>query len=311
MPTKKGKKTTKKATVDKSHKQTVRQSVIVNVNTKDTSKTKKRQSATNVKSFTKGMTYMSGTPFRSMNFPILQHNILSQQPAHQPVFQHDVINRLSALENIERSRITDEQQARSVVTPLATATPTATKPIGILETPMGVTPDAMRDTTPPGFKTPKFNIADDTLKQLETARVNDMDDIQNIMRASTLSSFENPAFDASDIESSPTGLTPPAPTDTGKVDRSPYQTRDKAETSLGAGPSTLAEQFQKIQEDQAEKTLAKLQTKKQPTGPNVATALTLFEQIQQENAQKAAKQTRRPRTPKNPPSADDSSPTSK
>lgn len=41
MPSKKGKKTSKKATVDKSHKQTVRQSVVVNVNTRD-SKPKKK-----------------------------------------------------------------------------------------------------------------------------------------------------------------------------------------------------------------------------------------------------------------------------
>lgn len=289
MATKKGKKTNKKATVDKSHKQTVRQSVVVNVNTKDTSKPKKRQSAANVKSFTKGMTYMAGTPYRSMVFPILQHNILSQQPAHQPVFQHDVINRISALENLQRSRVTDEQQARSVVTPLATQTPTATKPIGIMETPS--TMDLLRDTaTPTVSRTPEY--VADTLQKLDEDRQKDVSDIRDIMRAST-NTFSNELY-GDDEDQSPLRSTPQPSL---ARDRSPYELRRQSQEDAApstSGGQSLSQQFEQVQQQAVEKVKAKKGRKgKEPAEQSTVTNLVpLYEQINQENRQKAEKQTR-------------------
>jgi hypothetical protein len=228
MPSKKGKKSTKKATVDKSTKQTVRQSVVVNVNTRGDSKPKKkRQSATNVKSFTKGMTYMAGTPHRAISVaPMMPHDTVNQrpmqQPMQQPIFQSDMVNRITALENMRMSQLTDQQQAMSMVTPLATQSPTALKPIGLME-------------TPELLKTPNVDVQEETMQKLNDNRQQDVDDLKTIMGASSL--FDNPLHD--ELSPPPEGETyAPSRIPKAPFERSPIQTRsrtasqtDEAETS--------------------------------------------------------------------------------
>lgn len=328
MPPKKGKKT-KKATVDKSTKQTVRQSVIVNVNTKDSSKPKKKRQTSTVKSFTKGMTYMAGTPYKTSVFPIMQHNILSQQPVQQPVFQSDLVNRVSALENLQRSILSDEQQARNIVTPLATQSPTAMKPIGTPNT-----PELLRDnSTPTMMKTP--DVVKDTLNQIDESRQQDVMDIRDIMKASqglktppASTAYDNKLF-GDEEDQSPTR---PTPLPKLQLDRSPYELRsqDEAGPSTSASTLPLSDQFKDIEDKQVEK-VKKKKTKKgkepavqekteantaplyrKPKNPDETGTVTqlvpIIEQWIQEDSKKAQKQTRT-RIPKLPqPSAEESQP---
>lgn len=303
MPPKKGKKS-KKATVDKSTKQTVRQSVIVNVNTKDSSKTKKKQTS-NVKSFTKGMSYMAGTPYvRSFVVPPIQpHDGVSGHPVQQPIFRSDLVNRVSALENLQRSVLSDEQQARNIVTPLATQSPTAMKPIGTPNT-----PELMRDnSTPTVMKTP--DVVKDKLNQFEENRQKDVLDIRTIMNASqgletpptTVPPYTNELYGDEEAQSP----TRPTPVPKLELDRSPYELRNADE----AGPSTsalpLADQFKEIEQKVKEKVKAKTKSKKgkdtveeQPA--TVTELVPLFEQLRQEDMKKNYRRSKIPTRPKTP-----------
>lgn len=269
MPTKKGKRTTKKATVDKSTKQSVRQHVTVNVNTTGSgNKTKRKRQPANVTQFNKGMAYMAGTPYRGMMFPTVQHNIQTQQPHNQHIFNADFVNRLSALENVKSSQIVDEQQRRSVVLPLATQTPTALKPINIPETPellkdgssgtthlplppeMSLpatnteTPKAQPMTTQsetPVMKTPNIDVPKETMKQLDEGRKQDVSDIQDIMKAST--SYANDLFDDESIAPPP-------------FHRSPYELRSTLEDEART-PKITQEEMKAMQGKVTGKTPAK------------------------------------------------------
>lgn len=183
-------KTTKK---DKSVKQTVKQSVVVHVNTDGKSKSKSgsRKKPANVRSFTKGASYMGGTPLRALNYP--SNNIVVNVPQSQPqpIFMSDIVNRVSALENVRRSQLADEQQAKSIVTPMATQTPTANKPISdMLPTPRLLQDDFI---TPPTQK-PIASVEDFDKKKEEH-----VNDIKSIMRMSA---------DFKEEEQTPTGLSP-------------------------------------------------------------------------------------------------------
>jgi hypothetical protein len=148
MPTK-VKKT--KKTVKKSIKQSVKQAVVVNINTKS------KKQPTNVKSLTKGNAYQGRSPY------IAPPNIVVNTP--QPMFSSDVINRLSALENMRKAQITDQQQAQSVVLPMATQTPTANTPINEPppESLIPATKNPMYELTPPS---PEHSYDEDIAKQL-------------------------------------------------------------------------------------------------------------------------------------------------
>lgn len=183
-------KTTKK---DKSVKQTVKQSVVVHVNTDGKSKSKSgsRKKPANIRSFTKGASYMGGTPLRALNYP--SNNIVVNVPQSQPqpIFMSDIVNRVSALENVRRSQLADEQQAKSIVTPMATQTPTANKPISdMLPTPRLLEDDFI---TPPTQK-PIASVEDFDKKKEEH-----VNDIKSIMRMSA---------DFKEEQQTPTGLSP-------------------------------------------------------------------------------------------------------
>lgn len=302
MPPKKGKKT-KKATVDKSTKQTVRQSVIVNVNTKGDSKPKKkRQTASNVKSFTKGMTYMAGTPYvRSFVVPpIMPHDSVSSHPAQQPIFQSDIVNRVSALENLQRSILSDEQQARNIVTPLATQSPTAMKPIGTPNT-----PELLRDnSTPTMMKTP--DVVKDTLTQIDESRQQDVMDIRDIMKASqglktppASTAYDNKLF-GDEEDQSPTRPTPQPKL---QLDRSPYELRsqDEAGPSTSASTLPLSDQFKDIEDKQVEKVKKKKSKKgKEPAEEQPASVTEIVPIIEQWRQQDMQKNYRRSKIPKMP-----------
>ena len=148
MP-KKSKRTSKKATVDKSVKQkqtqNVKQHVVVNVHSPGTGH-RRRQSPANTKSFNKGMTYLAGTPFRQSMFPVLQHNIVNPhgeaQAAVTRQFHADMVNRMTALENARNAQLVDQQEARSMVLPNPTQTPTALKPVNMLDVPEELRPQS-------------------------------------------------------------------------------------------------------------------------------------------------------------------------
>jgi hypothetical protein len=179
MPTsKKGKKRGSKKS-DSSTKQSVKQSVIVNVNTESKSKSKssKKRQPSNTKVFTKGSSYLGGTPFRSMTFPTVQHPISMPQAATQPIFTSDIVNRLSALENMRRSQMTDMQQAQSIVQPLATQTPTANKPIDIATPP---SPAMSALSAPPIGE----QYEQKTLQALDVSRRSTMDEFDTIRNMS-------------------------------------------------------------------------------------------------------------------------------
>lgn len=258
MPTKKGKRTTKRATVDKSTKQSVRQHVTVNVNTTGSgskSKRKRQSQPANVTPFNKGMTYMAGTPYRGMMFPTIQHNTTHREP-NQHVFNADFVNRLSALENVRNSQIVDEQQRRSVVVPLATQTRTALQPVNLPQTPellrdssggtthlplppaiaftetKGETPTAQPMPTQPEtplMKTPDIDVPTETMQKLDEDRRSHVNDLQDIMRAST--SYENDLFD--DV---------PVP----KFHRSPYELRSTMEAEART-PKITQEEMKAMQ----------------------------------------------------------------
>lgn len=166
MP-KKSKRTSKKVTVDKSVKQkqtqNVKQSVVVNVHSKGSgSSGKKRQSPANTKSFNKGMTYLAGTPFRQSMFPVLQHNVLNPQGEAQAAatrqFHADMVNRVTALENARNAQLVDQQEARSMVVPNPTQTPTALKPINMIDV-----PEELRPATLPSPQVPGSSKGDETV----------------------------------------------------------------------------------------------------------------------------------------------------
>jgi hypothetical protein len=144
MPTKKRRV---KKTTDKSVKQHVKQSVVVNVNTgshKSTQSKKKRRTTT-VQSFTKGTSYMGSMPLR-MNFPSIQNNI--QQP--DAMFASSITNRVSALENIRMSQMADLQQSQGMIAPITQDTPKVATPM----------------TSPIDLSTPKATIQNPTYEDL-------------------------------------------------------------------------------------------------------------------------------------------------
>lgn len=184
-------KTTKK---DKSVKQTVKQSVVVHVNTDGKSKSKSgsRKKPANVRSFTKGASYMGGTPLRALNYP--SNNIVVNVPQSQPqpIFMSDIVNRVSALENVRRSQMADEQQAKSIITPLATQTPTANKPIADLLP----TPRLLEDD----FATPATQKPIASVEDFDKKKEEHVNDIKSIMKMSA--NFQDDETDT------PTGLSP-------------------------------------------------------------------------------------------------------
>lgn len=159
MPTK-----TKKSKKRVSMKQTVKQSVVVNVNSKP--KTSKK-TPVNVKSLTKGNSYLGSTLSKMSQFPMSNHNIYIQ-PA-PAMFSSDIVNRVSALENMRKSQITDQQQAQSVVLPLATQTPTANLPINeqppVSTLPTPTNNPTFDDLTPPTAEK-NYKEYDTTAKEL-------------------------------------------------------------------------------------------------------------------------------------------------
>jgi hypothetical protein len=138
--------------------QSVKQNVVVNVNT---GKSTSRRQSSNRKAFTKGMSYLGSTPMRQM-FPSAP-SITTVINNPQPIFSSDVVNRVSALENLQKSQITAQQQAQSVVVPMATATPTANQPINAPTLPIATPSPTPSPTFEPATveKNPLFNSKDD------------------------------------------------------------------------------------------------------------------------------------------------------
>ena len=166
-----GKRKSDKKT-DKSTKQTVKQSVVVNVNTeKSKSSSKKKKASANVKSFTKGNSYLGGTPYRAVNHPSTNIVVNVPQSQPQPIFTSDIVNRVSALENMRMSQLTNVQQAQSMVQPLATQTPSANTPIN----PM--TPETEQPST-------NFMSKLATVEDLDKTRQEHVKGIHDIMRMS-------------------------------------------------------------------------------------------------------------------------------
>jgi hypothetical protein len=192
MPIKKTKSKKGEKKVDKSTKQTVKQSVVVHVHSDKSKSSSKKKSHANVKAFTKGNSYMGGTPMRAVNYP--SHNIVINNPQPQPVFMSDIVNRVSALENVRKSQLTDVQQAQSIVQPLATQSPTANKPISeALPTQPIATPLAVPDREPlqieppsPALTAPSMNenYEMQTLDEIEKSRRSTIDDLGDIMNMS-------------------------------------------------------------------------------------------------------------------------------
>jgi hypothetical protein len=119
MPTK---KSGKKATKTIKQKQSVKQTVVVNVGSHS-----KRRPA-NERSFSKGMSYM-GAAMRP--FYPSPNNIVVNTPQPQPAFSSDVVNRISALENLQKNQMTNMQQSRNVVQPVATMPQSYATTIGL------------------------------------------------------------------------------------------------------------------------------------------------------------------------------------
>ena len=138
--------------------QSVKQNVVVNVNA---GKSTSRRQSSNRKAFTKGMSYLGSTPMRQM-FPSAP-SITTVVNNPQPIFSSDIVNRVSALENLQKSQITAQQQAQSVVVPMATATPTANQPINAPTLPIATPSPTPSPTFEPATveKNPLFNSKDD------------------------------------------------------------------------------------------------------------------------------------------------------
>ena len=104
--------------------------------------------------------------------PHSTHNIVINSP--QPIFPADIINRLSALENVRMSQMADVQQARSIVQPMATMTPTANKPIGsTIDTPI-FSPFAPNTN----------NYEEETLRNIEKNRKSLVDGVDEVRKMS-------------------------------------------------------------------------------------------------------------------------------